>query len=399
MKKIGWMMALAALLTLLCMAAPALAEEAKDITSRCSVRVSAYGKDKEKMLDNGTMSMWYQPQPNAWVEITCPEGQEAQGVFIRWGKKPVSVKILLPGEGKNEWVDAQEHEGVYYNEYIAFDTPLKRFRIRPKEKQDEFGIIKLQVLGQGELPDWVEQWQPFEGKADLMVLVAHPDDELLFMGGVIPYYNTQMGKKVIVVYIAQMNGFRKVELLNGLWHCGVRMYPELPGNKFRNEACTGLKKCLRIWNEKKLLEHVTALIRKYQPDVIVTHDEKGEYGHGAHKACCYAVQRCVERAAKADSYPDSAKEYGVWQVKKAYIHLYKGELGQIDFDWRQPLSAFDGKNAFEIATEAFNLHRSQAASGKYVVKDYGRYDNSLFGLFYSTVGPDTGANDLFEHLE
>jgi len=396
MKKTAFILVLACLLLLCCGAA--MAEEAQDITDQCQVRVSHYAKDKEKMLDNGTMTMWYQPEANAWVEVTCPEGQSAQGIFIRWGKKPVSVLIQRPDENGN-WETACSHEGIYFNEYIAFPEPLQKFRIRPEARQEKFGIIKLQVLSPGALPSWVEQWQPFEGKADMMVLVAHPDDELLYMGGVIPYYSAQMDKKVIVVYIAQMSGFRQVELLNGLWHCGVRHYPELPGSQFRDQWCTGLKKCLSIWNEKKLLEHVTGLIRKYQPDVIVTHDENGEYGHGAHKACCYAVKQCVKKAADAESYPASARQYGVWQAKKAYIHLYRGDLGQIDFDWRQPLSAFDGKNAFEITTEAFNMHRSQAASGKFVVQDFGKYDNSLFGLFYSAVGPDTGINDMFEHIQ
>ena len=385
------------LLFLLC--AGALAEEAADITPQCTVRVSHYAKDKDKMLDNGTMTMWYQPEANAWVEVTCPEGESAQGVFIRWGKKPIDVIIQIPGEG-NEWQNVLEHPGAYFNEYIAFDKPLEKFRIRPLAKEDKFAIIKLQVIGEGDVPAWVEQWQPFEGKADLMVLVAHADDELLYMGGVIPYYSGEMGKKVIVVYIAQMNGFRNVELLDGLWHCGVRNYPEMPTGKFKDQWCTGLKKCLRIWNEEKLLSYVTELIRKYQPDVIVTHDVNGEYGHGAHKACSYAVQKCVEKAADPSAYPESAAQYGPWQVKKAYLHLYQSDLGMIDFDWRQPLEAFGGKNAFEIADEAFKMHRSQAASGKYKVEDFGKYDNSLFGLFYSTVGNDTpGENDMFEHIE
>ena len=394
MKKIIECLILAFALSCLC--ALALGEE---ITAKCTVRVSRYPKDKEKMLDNGTMSMWYSPEENAWVEVTCPGDQLAQGFFIRWGKKPVDVVIQVPGEGKNEWVTVQEHPAEYFNEYIAFEQPLAKFRIRPLAKKDQFAIIKLQVLGEGTLPDWVERWQPFEGKADMMVLVAHADDELLYMGGVIPYYSGQMGKKVIVVYIAQMNGFRNVELLNGLWHCGVRNYPVMPTSQFKDQWTTGLKKCLSIWGEKKLLTYVTEMIRKYQPDVIVTHDVNGEYGHGAHKACCYAVQNCIEKAADPKQDPDSAALYGSWQVKKAYIHLYRGDLGQIDFDWRQPLEAFGGKNAFEIATEAFNMHRSQAASGKFVVQDFGKYDNSLFGLYYSSVGPDTGLNDMFENIE
>ncbi len=380
-----------------------LGEEAplqgQDITAKCKIRVSRYKSDLEKMLDNKNMTMWFQKEANAYVEVTAPEETPAAGIYLRWGLKPVDLVIEEPGEEKGKWEEVISVPKGYYNQYIAFPQPLAHFRFRPKEKEIPFGLIKMQVLSQGEVPEGIQTWQPFEGKADLMVLIAHPDDELLYMGGVIPYYCAQMGKKVIVVYIAKMNGFRLVEALDGLWHCGVRNYPQMPNQKFKDEWMTGKKKCLKLWGEEKLFEHVTAMIRKYQPDVIVTHDENGEYGHGAHKACCWAVENCVEKAAKPEAFPSSAEEYGVWQVKKVYLHLYKGELGQIDFDWRQPLSAFGGKNAFEIATEAFNLHRSQAASGKYVVKDSGRYDNSLFGLYYSTVGPDTGINDLFEHLE
>ena len=371
----------------------------RDITTKCKIRVSHYANKIEDMLDNGNMSMWFQREPNAFVDVTAPEGDPAGGVYLRWGLAPVDLVIEEPGEKEKQWNEVARVPKCYYNQYIAFPKPLSRFRVRPQEKEIPFGIAKLQVLSVGEAPDFVQTWAPFEGKADLMVLVAHPDDELLYMGGVIPYYCAERGKKVIVVYIAKMNAFRLVEALDGLWRCGVRNYPQMPNQKFKDEWTTSRKKCLNLWGSDKLLQYVTEMIRKYQPDVIVTHDENGEYGHGAHKACSWAVETCVEKAADPNAYPASAKEYGAWQVKKCYIHLLQGQLGQIDFDWRVPLDAFGGKNAFEIATEAFNLHRSQAASGKYVVQDSGRYDNSLFGLFYSTVGPDTGLNDLFENLE
>ena len=390
--------ALLFLLALILLCGAAQGEEARDMTGQCKIRVSAYGQDKEKMLDNRNMTMWYMPEKNAWVEITAPTGEPVGALYIRWGVEPIDVVIQAPDEN-GAWQTVQQHEGLYFNEYIELDQPLSRLRVAPAVRPAKFGIIKLQVLTAGETPDWAQQWTPFEGKADLMVLVAHADDELLYMGGVIPYYNTQMGKKVIVVYMARMGGFRQVELLDGLWRCGVRNYPEMPCETFRDQSCNTLKKCLEIWKEDRVLEYVTAMIRKYQPDVIVTHDVKGEYGHGAHRACAWAVQQCVEIAADESRYPASAEEYGAWQAKKVYLHLYQGDLGQIDFDWRQPLSAFDGKTAFDVTEEAFNLHRSQAASGKYVVQDYGKYDNSLFGLYYSTVGPDTGDNDLFENLD
>lgn len=401
MKK--WMytgMKLALCAMLLCLfALPACAEEAKDITDDCKITVSVYAQDKKNMLDNANMTMWETPKRSSYVEVETPKGQPAQGIYVKWGQNPLDVIIQVPGEEKGEWVDVQTCTEKYQNQYIAFEKPLTHFRMQTAEKKVVMGIIKFQVLGEGELPDWVQVWKPFEGKADLMVLVAHPDDELLYMGGVIPYYNTVEGKNVIVVYVARMGGFRKVELLDGMWHCGLRSYPEMPSTKFLDQGFNGRNECLNVWGKDKLLSHVTELIRKYQPDVIVTHDVDGEYGHGAHKACSWAVQQCVELAANETKYKDSAAEYGPWQVKKAYIHLYEGKLGQIDFDWRQPMDAFQGKTIHDITKEAFALHKSQAASGRYVVKDFGPYDNSLFGLFYSTVGPDTGVNDLFENVD
>ena len=56
----------------------------------------------------------------------------------------------------------------------------------------------------------------------------------------------------------------------------------------------------------------------------------------------------------------SAKEYGLWDVPKCYIHLYPEN--QIIFDWSMPLSAFGGRTAFDVADEAWHCHLSQQKS-------------------------------------
>ena len=103
----------------------------------------------------------------------------------------------------------------------------------------------------------------------------------------------------------------------------------------------------------------------------------------------------IKFAADEKKYPASAKEYGVWDVPKCYIHLWSENV--IDMDWRQPLKAFGGRTAFEIAEEGFRCHISQQKTD-YHVEDWGPWDNSLFGLYRSLVGPDEEKNDFFENL-
>lgn len=55
-------------------------------------------------------------------------------------------------------------------------------------------IGELYVYGAGEVPSEVQRWGMPSGKMDMMLIVAHPDDELLWFGGTIPYYAGQLNK-------------------------------------------------------------------------------------------------------------------------------------------------------------------------------------------------------------
>ena len=66
-------------------------------------------------------------------------------------------------------------------------------------------------------------------------------------------------------------------------------------------------------------------------------------------------------------------------------------------DWWQPLSAFGGMTAQDVAREAFLCHKTQQDRG-WAVLDGGELDNSLFGLYHTTVGPYVAGGDMFENL-
>ena len=129
----------------------------------------------------------------------------------------------------------------------------------------------------------------------------------------------------------------------------------------------------------------------------MTHDIHGEYGHGVHKVCADIVINALEKSGNKRVDPETAKEYGTWEVPKCYIHLY--EKDRIVFDWKaMTLDAFGGKTAYEVADAGWQCHLSQVAAGKYEVYVDGPYDSQVFGLYRSKVGPDREHNDFFENL-
>lgn len=250
------------------------------------------------------------------------------------------------------------------------------------------------VFGEGELPDWVQRWQPTAEKADLLVLATHPDDELIFFGGTIPTYAVEREKSVVVAYMSGASAVRRSELLNGLWHMGVRQYPVI--GPFGDAYSTNMAVIYDQWGRERVRKYVMGLIRRYKPDVVVTHDRGGEYGHGAHKVTADASIYCVENAANSSVLPALCKAYGAWTVKKLYLHM--GEENVIRMDWNVPLSAMGGKTGEQLAQEAFLLHVTQQKTS-YVVTDEGKTGNAKFSLVYTTVGPDTVGGDFFENVE
>ncbi len=115
-----------------------------------------------------------------------------------------------------------------------------------------------------------------------------------------------------------------------------------------------------------------------------------------HKLCADTVINALKKAADPKAEKKSAKQYGTWNVPKCYIHLY--DQSQIIFDWRNlSLSAFGGRSAYDVASDAWHCHLSQQRTEYEVYMD-GPYNSQVFGLYRSLVGPDIRHDDFFENL-
>ncbi|MBQ6233097.1 MAG: PIG-L family deacetylase [Clostridia bacterium] len=386
------------LFVLLLAAAAAMAQEAEDITAGASVKASSTDRRYKTFamdcaLDRDFNTMWKSAKERrANLEIKSPE--PVYGIYLCNGTEKLEPWVVEIPEGKS-WTVAARGEGIYGHEYLALDG-LTHFRIRLEATgQKVFAITELYLLGEGEVPGWVQRWQPQPEKADLMILVGHPDDEMLFFGGMIPTYAGEYGMNVVVCYMTCNYPGRRSELLNGLWYCGVRTYPDI--GTFWDKYSLKLNTQYDTWGKATVLSYVTGLIRRYKPEVIATHDVNGEYGHGAHRVCADACLQCVTQAADPNKYKPSVSEWGTWQPKKLYIHMYKKD--QVEFNWDVPLASQDGKTGYETAVEAYKLYVSQQQP-QYQVEPRGSEKSCyLFGLAYSAVGPDVLKNDPFENID
>ena len=372
---------------------PAGTEVARDISKECFFN----GRSGQRhTLTDGTYSRDFQPglQNRARsVRITAPEGEVIGAIYIQWHSLPMALNIQVQ-DGEGNWTTVADCDGDFFAQYIPIPN-LTDFRIVNREDpKAKLRICEMKVLTPGIPPDTVQVWQKPGEKVDMMLIAGHPDDELLWFGGLLPYYAGELKKNVLVITAAMNRSIRRLELLDALWACGVRTHPI--HCVLLDYSTADLDEIFDIWEGKeRLLEMFTGFYRRYKPDVAVLHDINGEYGHAIHKAVSWLGRECAELAADETVYPEQVSEVGTWDIPKIYIHLYPENT--VRMDWNRPLTAFDGKTAFEVAAEALNCHRTQTIHG-WTLEQGGELDNALFGLYRTLVGPDREKNDFFENI-
>lgn len=297
----------------------------------------------------------------------------------------------------------------FLHEYIKLDKDANEVTI---EYNNDAKISEITIFGNGDIPSYVQRWTK-EDKTDLMIFSTHADDEQLFFSGVMPTYINK-GKKVHVVYLARHDigsyyaPERLHEQLDGLWTLGVTDYPTfglIPDaySESLEQAEAQLKAA--GFTDDDIIKFDVEQLRKYQPKVILGHDENGEYGHGQHRLNTFTLKQAVEKS-KDSSYDIVSLD--PYEIPKFYIHLYDSE-NQTVLDYDVALEKYDGKTAYEVSKEGFAKHNSQQytwfkgwLNGKGTpytsAKQITKYNPMYWGLYSTTVGPDVNKNDLFENI-
>ena len=364
-------------------------ETAQDVTGQTRSATKEDGRAVRRTRD-GNLQTYAEYEAEETYSLVWDAAAAVRTAYVKWYALP-DCAILVQSDETGEELSRETLLEPNYNDSYAI---LPEARGLSLLCESGMRIAEVSLYSAGVLPEGMYDWLPPYEKADLLVVSAHCDDEFIFFGGTIPYYAGERGLAVQIAYMANGDRARVDEALNGLWHAGVRNAPVfMPLKDVYTET---LRHALLNWGEEETTETLVGLIRRFQPEVIVTHDLDGEYGHGAHMATAACMLNAVPLAADETVFPDSVATYGVWQTQKLYLHLYPEHA--ITMDWNQPLAAFGGKTALEVANEAYHMHVSQLEYHSNVYAD-GDYSSLNYGLAFSAVGWDEAKDDFFEHID
>ena len=415
MKKIGIVIA-ALLFAALLFALPASAAEAEELPTALQPNVPR--ANDGDLINSGT---FLQNQ-----NYRLSSEKEIASLLIRFDLEPAPFTITLDGEEKS--VEPRFlHQFVSVKELFGKTASEMELRF---DRQAE--INEITAFSDGDLPSWVQVWQAPEGAADVLVSLTHSGDEQLFFAGLLPAL-TDRGLIVQTVYFTDHDTVtdRRHELLNGLWEAGVRRYPVLtspvsardPGAPLAEEAAyeAALAAAVRAGHSyEDLVAFQIEQIRRFQPLLLVGPDLAGEYHDGQKILNARTLIEAAENAGKADAFSESAEKYGVWEVKKFYLHLYSENPVELNLD--APLASYGGKTAFQVSQSAFRLYNllqnqwyaswllgengeiTLASQVSLVPDRYASFTDCAFspcryGLYSTLVGADEAKNDLMEHLE
>jgi len=212
-----------------------------------------------------------------------------------------------------------------------------------------------------------------------LYVAAHPDDENTLL---LAYLANE--RRVRTTYLALTRGDGGQNLIGAEQgvEIGLIRTQELlaarrvdgPQQAFSRAYDFGFSKstdeAVRIWGRDKVLADVVWMIRKTQPDVIITRfPPDARAGHGHHSASGYLAEEAFKLSADPTKYPEQLAFVKPWQARRIFWNVFipqafnsnrrpdeAGNLLGVESQLYNPLL---GKSYGELAAESRSQHKSQ----------------------------------------
>src|ERR1700674_846922 len=274
-------------------------------------------------------------------------------------------------------------------------------------------------------------------KADILLVVAHPDDE----GAATPYLARALDehKRIAVVFgtrgssganeaggeqAAALGDIREIEARNALATLGITNVWFLGG---KDTASQNVLQSLANWDHGESLEQLVRLVRLTRPEVILTFLPGTFIGedHGDHQASGLLATEAFDLAGDPALFPEQLagptkrlepflENLRPWQPKKMYYFpdadredIFRGKGPEYSV---KEISTSSKQPYWRMALDSFRAHQTQAKSfldkiaqmdeaqiEKFATSDGGWTDTLHFVLGKSLVGSSV-AGDVFDGI-
>lgn len=349
------------------------------------------------LLDNKTSSF------STLDSITVSSDENIDSIYLIFWDKTPNFTLLCGGKSydiKNSFLHA-------FVEIPDEVTECHEVTITFSEKAN---LSDVSIFKKGKLPDNIQVWNQPHEKADLLLCATQYSNEHTLFAGIIPFHIANNYRVQVAFFTNTKSSTKYHEMLDGLWAVGLKNYPalsEFPESDKKNaeDALKELEK--ETITEDKLLSFQTELLRRFKPQVLVSHDLNGENGSGQSILNVQTLIKAIDLAKVPSNYPESALRYGAWDTPKVYFHLYSEN--QVTLNWDEPLDFYNGKTAFQVSQEGYKANESQQKTWftKWLNGKDGNnttaagietYSPCLFGLYRTTVGVDSQNIGFFENI-
>ena len=282
-----------------------------------------------------------------------------------------------------------------------------------------------------------------EPRRTLLCVHPHPDDESIACGGVLARAAGQGDRTVVVTCTGGEEGenladidlsgedlvtHRRRELAAALERLGVHEHVDLG---YRDSGMVGLPSnehpdSFHAAGLQEAATRLATVLRRVRPDVVVSDDHRGTYGHPDHVKAYHVTVQAVTMAAD----PDADVPGEPWSVPKRYVHtltrtrLWRVHRALADAGLASPFGDADVASAddlpfgtddavvttvvdvrpwLETKRAALAAHRTQIGPDSFFLNTPDELAGPLFGteefvLESGTPGPDLVEDDLFAGL-
>jgi N-acetyl-1-D-myo-inositol-2-amino-2-deoxy-alpha-D-glucopyranoside deacetylase len=280
----------------------------------------------------------------------------------------------------------------------------------------------------------------------LLLVHAHPDDEVIGTGATMAHYaatgahvtlvTCTLGEEgeihvpelsgLLAAKADQLGGYRIAELNASCAALGVRDHRFLGGaGRYRDSGMMGLptNDHPRAFWQADLDEaagHLVEIMREVRPQVVVTYDDNGFYGHPDHIQAHRVAMRAAELATAEGFGPDkiywtamprSVLEAGMAAFQESSDNPFAGLAELDDLPFGTPdteiAARIDGTDQHDAKVAAMRAHATQIPDTSWLYSIAGNFGNEFMGvecytLAYGERGPGEGPHnwesDLFAGL-